>query len=203
MVSTNAVFRPEPPRFVNRAPPPYNGRVDNERDVAVAALQQAITLAFPPTVFQGLVTSADNEEWAEEIDDDLDLRDNLQSHTWNEIAVEVIDRQAGGLPLLTPEAFAAFIPAWLMRSLDGFSGENEVREFTVYEFCRCDAHPALREYQRIRHALLNQVQRKAVVDFLVLVSRHEHNRYLRRSADEALSAFEDEPILPSVSDKRL
>jgi len=172
----------------------YNGRVDNERDLAVAALRKAITLAFPPTVLRGLVTPADNEECAEEIDDNLDLRDHLQSRSWNELSAQIIDRQAGGLPVLTPDAFAAFLPAWLMRSLDGFGGDNEVREFTVYELCRSDAHPALLNYQRIRHALLNREQRKAVVDFLILVSKHEHDRSLRCSADEALSSFEDESI---------
>jgi hypothetical protein len=177
--------------------------VDNEPDLAVAALRQAITLAFPPAVFLGVVTPADNEDWAEEIDDDLDLRDNLGSRAWNELAAQFIDRQAGGLPLLTPEAFAAFLPAWLMRSLDGLSGDNKVREFTVYEFCRTDGHPALREHQRIRHATLNLEQRRAVADFLVLVSRHERSRFLRVSADEALLSFQGEPILPSDSDKRL
>ena len=176
--------------------------MDNEPDLAVAALRQAITLAFPPTAFQGPVTPADNEGWAEEIDDDLDLRDNLRGRAWNELAAQLIDRQAGGLPLLTPEAFAAFLPAWLMRSLDGLSGDNEVREFTVYAFCRSDTHPALQEHHRIRLAMLNREQRKTVTDFLILVSRHEGNRFLRVSADEALLSLQDESILPSDSDKR-
>jgi hypothetical protein len=176
--------------------------VDNEPDLAVAALRQAITLAFPPTVLRGGITPADDEAWAEEIDDDLDLRDNLRNRAWNEVAAEVIGRHANGLPLLTPEAFAAFLPAWLMHSLENLSGGNEVREFTIYEFCRYDAHPGLQKYQHSRHALLNAEQRKAVVDFLILVSSREPDRFLRASAVEALSSFRDESNLSSGSDKR-
>ncbi len=145
----------------------------------------------------------DDDAWAEEIDDDLDLRDNLRNRSWNEVAAEVVGRRAGGLPLLTPEAFAAFLPAWLIRSREDLGGENEIRELTVYEFCRKHLHPALHEHQRIRHALLNAEQRHAVVDFLILVSRCDGDRFLRASADEALASFRDESGLPSVSWRRL
>jgi hypothetical protein len=165
--------------------------VEDDGDAA-ATLRQTITLAFPPVVFRGGITPMDGEARADEIDDDLDLRDNLRNRAWNEVAAAVIARHAGDLPLLTPEAFAAFLPAWLMRSLENLSGDNKVREFTVYEFCNTDAHPGLRAHQRIRHSLLNAEQRRVIVDFLVLTSRCERDRFLRARAGEALSSFQDE-----------
>ena len=148
------------------------------------------------------ITPADGEAWAEEIDDDLDLRDKLSNRAWNEVTAEIIGMQAADLPLFTPEAYAAFLPAWLMHSLENLSGDNEVRDFTVYEFCRHDPHPALQEHQRIRHALLNAEQRKGVVDFLVLVSNRERDQFWRAKAEEALSSFRDDSISPSGFDKR-
>ena len=45
-----------------------------------------------------------------------------------------MDAQLGSLPLLSPEAFAAFLPAWLMRSLDNVDTEQQkFREWTLYE----------------------------------------------------------------------
>jgi hypothetical protein len=166
--------------------------VEVENGAAVTALWRAIQAAFPPTVFQGAVTPADEEQWAEEIDDDLDLRDNLRGRTWKEVPDEIIDRQAGGLPLLTPEAFAAFLPAWLVRSLDRLDAENEVREFTVYQFCRLgrpsepqelallDAHTLARFDQ------LNTAQVTVLCEFLSLAGMRERDRYIRESAQEAL-----------------
>jgi hypothetical protein len=176
--------------------------VEDDRDAAAATLQKTIILAFPPTTFRGGITPADGEAWAAEIDDDLDLRDKLSNRAWNEVTAEVIGMHAADLPLLTPEAFAAFLPAWLMHSLEDLSGDNKVRDFTVQEFCRHDAHPTLQEHQRIRHALLNAEQRKAVVDFLVLVSNRERDQLLRACAAEALSSFRDDSISPSGFDKR-
>jgi hypothetical protein len=138
------------------------------------------------------VTPADDDEWAEEIDDDLDLRDNLHARRWDDVATEVIDRQASGLPLLTPEAFAAFLPAWHMRSLERLDRDNLVREFTVYEFCPVEVRPAhigalLDEKQHAKRPLLNREQRKVVLDFLALVSEHERCQFLRASSESALS----------------
>jgi hypothetical protein len=45
-----------------------------------------------------------------------------------------MDAQFGSLPLLSPEAFSTFLPAWLMRSLDDFdAGEQKFLEWTLYE----------------------------------------------------------------------
>jgi hypothetical protein len=172
--------------------------VEVEKDAAVTLLRHAIATAFPSAVlFQGAVTPADDEQWAEEIDEDLDLRDNLKGRAWKDVPDEIIDRNAGGLPLLTPAAFAAFLPAWLMRSLDRLDDENEVRELTVYQFCRSGspslAQPAqsyLEAYQLTRFKELSAAQLIVVREFLSLVSTHEHSGYLREKAQEALLNLE-------------
>jgi len=171
--------------------------MEQEREVAVAALRGAIQSAFPVNVFQDAVTPVDGEQWAEEIDDELDLRDNLRGRAWNEVPVEVIDRQAGGLPLLAKEAFKVFLPAWLVRSLDNLDGENKVREFTIYEFLpfegRTANQPALDAWldaeNRAKHDLLSVKQRQVVREFLLLASRHDRNRYIRTDAQTALESW--------------
>jgi hypothetical protein len=78
----------------------------------------------------------------------------------------------------------------------------------VYEFGPWEGSPLHRELQakldehkRKRHESLNREQRKVVDDFLVLVSRHEPNRFLREEAERALSR-QGSAVSPSISDKR-
>jgi hypothetical protein len=171
--------------------------MEQERDVAVAALRGAIQSAFPVNVFHDAVTPVDGEPWAEEIDDDLDLRDNLCGRAWDEVPVEVIDRQADGLPLLANEAFRVFLPAWLARSLDNLDGESKVREFTVYEFLpfegRTPNETAVNAWldadNLAKHDLLSLKQRQVVEEFLVLVSRYERDTSIRADAQTALESW--------------
>ncbi|HEX3747060.1 MAG TPA: DUF6714 family protein [Bryobacteraceae bacterium] len=166
--------------------------MENDRSSAATDLRAAITLAFPPVLFPGAVTPADEEKWAEELDEDLDLRDSLRGRSWPQVTSELIDRHAGGLALLTPEAFAAFLPAWLTRSLDQPSLENDVREFTVYTFCRFrqNEEPELTrvmdEHYSRRLRQLTAVQLAVVKEFLNWVGAQEP-RDLREDVVEALA----------------
>jgi len=174
--------------------------VELESDVAVALLRRAITTAFPPAVFRGAVTLADGEQWAEAIDDDLYLRDNLYGRAWTDVPDEIIDRHADGLSLLTADAFATFLPSWLVRSLDRLDGENEVRELTIYQFCGGGGPPLPQNVQAhfdtchlAKLKQLNAVQLTVLREFLSLVGMRERNPYIRESAQEALLNLETVP----------
>ena len=166
------------------------GNVD---DVA-KRLRTAVANAFPAIDFQTLVTPGeDDPDGVEGVEDSLDLRKNLQGRAWTQIPDGVVDRQCGGLVLLTPEAFAAFLPAWLTKSLDYLKSENEVREYTVYAFCRFrnNEQPELtalldeRYLQRLRQ--LTPAQVTVVRDFLSLIKTHEPCSDLRQAAADAIA----------------
>jgi hypothetical protein len=45
-----------------------------------------------------------------------------------------MDEHFGSLPLLSPEAFATFLPAWLTRSLRDLDAKDQkFREWTLYQ----------------------------------------------------------------------
>jgi hypothetical protein len=57
----------------------------------------------------------------------------LRHKSWHEIDDETMDVQFGSLPLLASDAFWAFLPAWLMRSLYALDADqHNIREWTLY-----------------------------------------------------------------------
>src|ERR1700730_2045732 len=93
-------------------------------------LRDQIRLAFPATQFYGPITSCDCEECT-------DIREELRHKRWDEISIAFLDRTCSPT-LLTPEAFNAFLPAYLLRALDDLSEYSVVVEFTVYSLCPND-----------------------------------------------------------------
>jgi hypothetical protein len=62
---------------------------------------------------------------------------SLKHLSWDNISDEVMDVQFGSPPLLTTEAFQAFLPAWLLRSLAGLDLEqHKVRECTLGQLAK-------------------------------------------------------------------
>jgi hypothetical protein len=85
--------------------------------------------AFPPQPFHGVVSTHD------ECDDGIHLRRELPGKRWNELSHEVLFHGSIALPLLEPDALVAFLPAWLLRSMETFDRESIVLEFTLYFLC--------------------------------------------------------------------
>jgi hypothetical protein len=85
--------------------------------------------AFPPRTFDGLVSTHD------ECDDGIALRRELADKRWDELSPEVLFHCSIALPLLEPDALIAFLPAWLLRSMETFGRESIVLEFTLYFLC--------------------------------------------------------------------
>jgi len=86
--------------------------------------------AFPPLPFDGLVSTHD------ECDDGIHLRRELSGKRWDELSPEVLFHGSNGLSLLEPSALIAFLPAWLLRSMETRDVEDPiVLEFTLYFLC--------------------------------------------------------------------
>jgi len=137
-------------------------------------LRNQIRVAFPAVPFYGLVTSCDCEECAE-------IRDGLLHKRWDEISPAFIDRTCSPT-LLTPEAFSAFVPAYLLRALDDLREFSVVVEFTVYSLCpnepdEDDPEPDITREKEVSHCLerarlMNAAQTQAIRNFLLFVQEN-------------------------------
>jgi len=83
---------------------------------------------------------------------------------------------------LTPEAFHAFVAAYMIRGLDDLIGERAVLEFTVYSLCPDPepddeiANEKKRTWLRERASLMTPEQVQAVRCFLTFVAANAKNR---------------------------
>jgi len=142
--------------------------------MAAQQLRNQIRLAFPVTQFDGPITSCDCEECT-------GIREELRHKRWDEVPVTFLDLTCSPT-LLTPEAFNAFLPAYLLRALDDLSRHSVVVEFTVYSLCPNDsqengqgAHAGSEDgvnrlLQRARLMSLAQIQ--AIRAFLMFVQEN-------------------------------
>src|SRR5579863_3716268 len=117
---------------------------------------------FPPLPFDGLVSSHD------ECDDGIHLRRELSGKRWDELSPDVLFHGSIGLPLLQPSALIAFLPAWLLRSMEISNLDDPVvLEFTLYFLCPGDEDDGWDEVGIAeRVGFFNSGQREAVADFL-------------------------------------
>jgi hypothetical protein len=71
-------------------------------------LERQILAAFPPRKVNQIVTHQ-----CEECES---LKRELGGRVWSDISAEFIEANDGALPLLTQDAYLAFLPAWLLQS---------------------------------------------------------------------------------------
>jgi hypothetical protein len=130
--------------------------------------KQKLLSAFPPIPFQGLISTHD------ECDEGIELRKELPGKTWDEIPSAFIDFNSGSLPLLEPDAIVAFLPAWLLRSMETGGHESVLAEFTMYFLCPGSEDEGW-DYEQIgkRVVLFNSAQRAAIRDFLQAIKNNE------------------------------
>ena len=139
-----------------------------EQDKRVADLIDSIRLSFPAVRYTGGVTQYDAklddpdfydikpDSDVPDFWDEKELRDSFKGRCWTDVSRELLFHHPDGYVLLTDQAFVAFLPAWLMCSLEGMDEENEVRNFLAYAFGN-----TLRQFQ-----LLNPEQRVTVRSML-------------------------------------
>jgi hypothetical protein len=97
------------------------------KDPQIEKVRNDIRAAFPPTAYYGPITACDCEECSQ-------LREELRHKPWDEVSTDIIDLTCSPT-LLTPEAFHAFLPAYMLRGLDDLIGKRVVLEFTMYSLC--------------------------------------------------------------------
>jgi len=132
-----------------------------------------IRKAFPAESFSGCSTAGCVCDECQEI------AALLRGKRWDEITDEIMDICFGALPLLSEQAITAFLPAWLIRSLNCVGAkEIRVREWTLYELAiYSDEEDSLDDVERIverrrrLRAHFTAAQVEAVRRFLLLIGQ--------------------------------
>jgi len=99
------------------------------KSIGIEEFRERLTRAFPPQAFHGLISSHD------ECDGGIALRQELPGKRWDEVPGDFVLSNSGSLPLLEPSALQAFLPAWLLRSMETLDNQSVVSEFTMYFLC--------------------------------------------------------------------
>jgi hypothetical protein len=60
------------------------------------------------------------------------ISSDLESNAWWEISTEVLRANYDALPLLTPQAYHYYLPAYLLAALENLKPHDSILEFTVY-----------------------------------------------------------------------
>jgi hypothetical protein len=132
---------------------------------ALGQLREQIRQAFPATPYFGPITPCDCEECR-------GIREGLRHKRWDELSTAFLDNTCSPV-LLGPEAFAVFLPAYMMRGLDDYG--STVLELTIYSICPGDLdgedpdHGVHRLLKRVR--LMQPAQIQAVRAFLKFVEK--------------------------------
>lgn len=148
-------------------------------------LRASIIAAFPNSVFSGSITAVDGRT-DRELDEEQALYNALYGKKWSDIEASFVSSYPDGISLLTDEAFAAFLPAWLIAAL----GDNEVRELVVFFFSSSAHEPSERRDRRIQQLTL--LQKKVLREFLTYCAEMEASEFVKehaRSAVEYVARF--------------
>jgi hypothetical protein len=150
-----------------------------EENTRGALLRESIHRAFPAEIYTGKVTINDGDLTRGEMDEEQELHDALKRRRWTEVPAELLRRQPDGYLLLTSEAYVAFLPAWLMYSLEDMDAENQVREFLGYSF------QTMRQFR-----VLNADQRLVVRSLLSEFKERDPSGFIRDHAAEAVALID-------------
>jgi hypothetical protein len=164
-------------------------------DEHLTDLQNAILREFPDVVFEGQITPHDggwpNEPTEDDIydgqviyGDEMILYEGLKGHKWSDIPREFIEGMALDFVLLTSEALVAFLAAWLMRSLENLTGENDVRTHFINMFSQDRDEDKELTIDLLR--AFNPEQLAVLRLFFVEVSKSEPSTFVREHAHNAV-----------------
>jgi hypothetical protein len=166
-----------------------SARVQENREEA-AKLKRMIHEAFPANAYHGKVTNVDGE-WTADLDDEETLYRELKGRKWTELSPEFASDHPAEMALLTDQAFAAFLPAWLMRSLDNLEGKNSVREFLVYALSpKRDMVPDTTLFIEGRLKNLNAMQRDTLKALMAEFAITERSEFIRKLAAQAAALID-------------
>jgi hypothetical protein len=157
--------------------------VGPETGVTEAELVQAIRAVFPPG---RPLSPADTIAHA--CEECQGVSSTFAERRWPELPADLIDAHHDSLPLLTPEAYREFLPAYMIRGLerpDDPCGPNDVLEFTTYSLLPDNAS----QWWLARVAGLTEVQVAIIVEFLAQVARRSGD-YFGQPPAEATEYWE-------------
>ena len=97
--------------------------------INLGEFREKLIRAFPPQPFYGVVSTH------HECNEGIALRQELPGRRWDEIPAAFMDFNPGSLPLLEPDGLVAFLPAWLLRSMETFGHHSVLLELTMYFLC--------------------------------------------------------------------
>jgi hypothetical protein len=146
----------------------------------MVALRESIRREFPAEQYRGKITPVDDNLEDPDLDEEKALYDALTGKAWTELSAQLITQQPDGYLLLTDDAFPAFLPAWLMHSLEPLNDDNEVREFVVYSFSS-----TMRQFR-----VLNPEQQRTGRSLLVEFTERGISKYERELAAEAIALID-------------
>ena len=160
-------------------------------------LHEMVFASFPPVTYYGtVVAGGDDGPWPGDETDDEDLFRMLKQRRWTDIPADFINRHLGAFVLLTAQAFATFIPAWLIFSLEhNFKGA----EFVVFTFGPqdLDAPTHIRPLSVEMFRVLTPLQRRTLHLFLQATAAHlatsplgNHALVASDTVDSLISVFE-------------
>jgi len=133
-----------------------------DRNAAIQRVKDEIDAAFPDVNFTGQITSVDGR-LDEELDEEQGLYEFLKQRRWSEVDQAFIEGNPDGIELLTDDAFAAFLPAWLSRALVS----DFVRPSVVLTFSTdIERSPYWTETMGRRMGLLTVSQKATLLSFL-------------------------------------
>lgn len=149
--------------------------------ISLEEFRNLLIAAFPPKPFHGLVSTHD------ECDDGIHLRRELPGKHWDELSNEVLFHGSIALALLEPDALVAFLPAWLLRSMETFDRRSIVLEFTLYFLSPGNEHDGWNEKRIAEIVMLFDIaQRKVVGQFLQSILNDQKMRGLHSHAEFGL-----------------
>ena len=102
------------------------------------------------------------------------LSADFSSIRWRDLSEELIEKHYSQLPLLSPPAFAYYIPAYLRFALHDFNTDSRVLQFLVHSIApRDDENPEWKR-ERFRHFTREQID--VLQEFLQLVVEQDEMR---------------------------
>jgi hypothetical protein len=83
---------------------------------SAAEVTETLFEAFPQRVIRGVITPHECEECSA-------IRTGLAGLTWRQVPDAFAEKFAGSLPLLSPDAYNAYLPVWLRAAVNDPNGE--------------------------------------------------------------------------------
>jgi hypothetical protein len=152
---------------------------DTDPEKAAECLRDTIKMAFPDVTFAEPITGVDGLP-NEELDEEQALYGALRGKKWSQVPLSVVAANPDGVVLLTDEAFAAFLPAWLNYA----TTHTKIQELMVYVFS-----PVVQKSMEMmdrRIGLLSAPQKEALRAFLSYCVMIELSNF-REEAQHALA----------------